>query len=569
MGFGEDNILRRSIASSSDVALNMPLDSQVLTYNASLQKWQNTSLASNSGYDSAVAQGFNGTEEEWVASINDTRPANYSRFRPYYHLTPRLHWMNDPQRPLYLNGLWHFYFLYNKDYPGGNGTEWCHVTSTDLVNWKHEGIAIQKYQNGLGDIETGSAVVDVNNTAGFGAGAVIALMTQMSNGVQVTSLFYSTDGGYSFTNYTGNPVMPNPGQPDFRDPKVFWHTPSNRWILTLSEHDKTGFYTSSNLKNWTYVDAFTRSDIGIHECSDLFEIELDGNPNNKKWVFMTGANGFNYGMTTGCAYWVGSFNGTTFTPDTNNFQWMDTGPDFYAAVTCEDPFATRPTQHRLTIGWMNNWSYANETPMDEFQGNAQTFMRTLSLKTVDGAPTLVQEPLQRVNQLRGVPVVIGAQQIPETGMILPSFPGGAYCLDFIIEKSPQSTGSALTIRIKGSNDGTYGTNISYNFTSQVVSIDRSDCSAVIANQSMSSGARNTYEAVRTAQAPPRASRVRITAYVDYGSVELFINDGERMMTAALFPDPAAEKITVTPTGGTILLHQFAYYQMRPSFSILT
>ena len=107
-----------------------------------------------------------------------TRPADWSPYRPAVHLTPADRWMNDPQRPFWLDGAWHYYYLYNGDYPDGNGTEWYHATSTDLVHWREEGVAIAKYENGLGDIETGSAVVDTGNTAGFGAGAVIAIMTQ-------------------------------------------------------------------------------------------------------------------------------------------------------------------------------------------------------------------------------------------------------------------------------------------------------------------------------------------------------------------------------------------------------
>ena len=129
------------------------------------------------------------------------RPAGASQYRPSYHITPERDWMNDPQRPFFLNGLWHYYYLYNGDHPKGNGTEWYHLTSTDQVTWKDEGVAIQKYKNGLGDIETGSAVVDYENTAGFGKGAVISVLTQQDKGVQRQSLFYSTDGGFTFSSY--------------------------------------------------------------------------------------------------------------------------------------------------------------------------------------------------------------------------------------------------------------------------------------------------------------------------------------------------------------------------------
>ena len=149
-------------------------------------------------------------------------PPTGAPYRPAVHLTPAERWMNDPQRPFWLDGAWHYYYLYNADYPDGNGTEWYHATSTDLVHWREEGVAIEKYANGLGDIETGSAVVDTENTAGFGAGAVIAIMTQQDDGVQRQSLFVSTDGGYRFEPFDGNPVMDNPGAQHWRDPKIVW-----------------------------------------------------------------------------------------------------------------------------------------------------------------------------------------------------------------------------------------------------------------------------------------------------------------------------------------------------------
>ena len=172
------------------------------------------------------------------------RPEGASQFRPAYHLTPAKEWMNDPQRPFMLDGVWHYYYLYNADHPEGNGTEWFHVTSTDLVHWKDEGVAIEKFKNGLGDIETGSAVVDHDNTAGFGKGAVVAVMTQQDKGIQRQSLFYSTDKGYTFKAYDRNPVMDNPGQEHWRDPKIIRDEARDQWVMALAEGEKIGLYTS-------------------------------------------------------------------------------------------------------------------------------------------------------------------------------------------------------------------------------------------------------------------------------------------------------------------------------------
>ncbi len=237
------------------------------------------------------------------------RPADWSPYRPAVHLTPAERWMNDPQRPFWLDGAWHYYYLYNADYPDGNGTEWYHATSTDLVHWREEGVAIAKYGNGLGDIETGSAVVDTENTAGFGAGAVIAIMTQQDAGVQRQSLFVSTDGGYRFESFDGNPVMDNPGSQHWRDPKIVWDDARGEWLMVLAEGHKLGFYTSPDLKDWTYRSGFERDDLGILECPDLFRMSLDGDPAKTTWVLAAGVNGGEHGMTTGTAYWTGDWDG--------------------------------------------------------------------------------------------------------------------------------------------------------------------------------------------------------------------------------------------------------------------
>ncbi len=261
--------------------------------------------------------------------------------------------MNDPQKPILIDGVWHYYYLYNADHPDGNGTAWYHSTSTDLVHWQDQGVAIEKYTNGLGDIWTGTAVVDHDGTAGFGEGAVIALVTQQTDGVQRQSLFFSTDGGYTFESYDGNPVMDNPGVADWRDPRVIWDDAAGHWVMALAEHDRIGFYTSPNLRDWTYTSDFVTTGLGVLECPDLFPMAVDGDPDDVRWVLVAGANGAAEGMTTGTVYWIGDWDGERFTADGTGHQWLDRGADYYAAVTWDDPSLPddrapeRALQHRL------------------------------------------------------------------------------------------------------------------------------------------------------------------------------------------------------------------------------
>lgn len=298
-------------------------------------------------------------------SGNAADAAEQAGQRPRFHISTEHHWMNDPQRPFFPNGRWHYYYyLYNADYPDGNGTEWFHLTSTDLVHWTDEGIAIHKFDNGLGDIETGSAVVDVDNTAGFGRGAVIAVLTQQDKAVQRQSLFYSRDGGYSFRSHSGNPVLENPGEKNFRDPKIVWDANSGNWLMLLAEGNKISFYSSADLKEWSYRSSFVRNDLGILECPDFFQLDVDGDPAKRTWVLAVSANGYEYGTSTGVVYWAGDWDSRSFTATSGEAQWMDHGADFYAAVTWEDPRLPESERHRsrYAIGWMNNWAYATGLP---------------------------------------------------------------------------------------------------------------------------------------------------------------------------------------------------------------
>lgn len=176
-----------------------------------------------------------------------------ARYRAAYHFTVPDQWKNDPQRPLWIDGEYHYYYLYNPDYFAGGttaGTAWRLATSADLVRFTDRGISVPKDTTPNGDVWSGSAVVDTSGTAGFGAGAVIVLATmEPAGGAQAQYLYYSTDGGRSFRPHGTAPVLPNPGVRDFRDPKVIRDEERGRWVMALAENDKVGFYHSADLKS--------------------------------------------------------------------------------------------------------------------------------------------------------------------------------------------------------------------------------------------------------------------------------------------------------------------------------
>jgi len=484
---------------------------------------------------------------ESTDALQFERPGDWSDYRPAFHLTPEQNWMNDPQRPFYLDGVWHYYYLYNADYPNGNGTEWYHVTSTDLVHWKDEGVAIEKYTNGLGDIETGSAVVDVDNTAGFGAGAVIAIMTQQADGIQRQSLFYSTDGGYSFTAYEANPVMENPGTTDFRDPKIIWDAAHEGWVMVLAEGAKVGFYTSPDLIEWTYVSGFERDDLGTLECPDLFQMSVDGDPANTRWVLAASAHGSKYDKTTGLAYWTGTWDGTTFTPDREEPQWLDDGADFYAAVTWDDPSVSADERlaSRYVIGWLNNWGYAGDLPTTDWKGGMFSIVRTIRLVDVDGVATLVSQPVDALNELDGEATVAETTVLPPGDSdSLPQPDTGSYRLQVAL--SPEEADPAREVRLKLKDGGGHFATVGYDFELQRVFIAR-DTDAAAATMP------DLYREVRGVSSPLRDGVVTLDIFVDYASVEVFADGGRQTLSSLAFGEPDANGFRVESVDGSTVV----------------
>jgi len=492
---------------------------------------------------SGADQAPNPTEPSPAASSPFQRPADWSPHRPAVHMTPEKNWMNDPQKPFFLDGLWHYYYLYNADHPAGNGTAWYHSTSTDLVRWEDQGVAIDKYSNGLGDIWTGTAVVDSDDTAGFGAGAVIALVTQQVDGVQRQSLFASTDGGYSFESYEGNPVLDNPGVADWRDPRVFWDDNAGHWVMALAEHDRIGFYTSPNLRDWTYTSDFITAGLGVLECPDLFPMAVDGNPDDVRWVLLAGANGAAEGMTTGTTYWIGDWDGTTFTADETGHQWLDHGADYYAAVTWDDTrlSAAERLNSRYSIAWMNNWAYADDVPTGDWHGGSDSVVRSIRLGSDGDTAKLYSAPAEELRSLEGDPEQIDPLRV-EAGSTteLAADASDAYRLTFDVAAADGTSEVGVQVQ---SADGRFAT-VGYNFDTQLAFVAR-DADAIAADMPAE------YRAVRTAPVPVTDGRVRLDIIVDVASIEVFAADGEASLTMATYGSPGARQLKVVAERGAV------------------
>ena len=486
--------------------------------------------------------------------------------QPKYHLTPETKWMNDPQRPFLLEDEWHLYYLYNSDWdeadPGSGGTEWYHVTSNDMVHWTDQGVAIEKYKpnppNGvvLGDVESGSSVVDAKNSAGFGENAVVAILTQMQDGVQQQSLFYSNNSGYTFTAFDGNPVMPNPGKTDFRDPKIIWDEEEGHWVIALAEGSEIGFYTSADLKTWKSASTFSPGiDLGLFECADLYQIDLDGDTASRTWILAMGANGYLHGKTTGTVYWDGTWDGTTFTPTTDSPQWMDEGPDFYATVSWEN--ANDKYGSRYAIGWMNNWEYADVLPYYGNSQGQQSVVREVKYQTIGGTPTLVSVPIAGYDALFTNPASANGTTIstdPETASLPADLAGGAYVIQATVSKGDSDDGNEVHFRVK--SDGTFNTTVGYDFADSQVFLARGNDGSATA--SLPADSKKVWDAVRTAKNPAGGGTVDLAIYVDYNSVEVFVNDGAAVLSALIYPNEGAEDIEVVSGSGELTLESFTY-----------
>ncbi len=319
-------------------------------------------------------------------------------YRPVYHFSPEYGWMNDPNGMVYKDGEWHLFYQFNPYGSFWGNMHWGHAVSRDLVRWEHLGVAIAP--DALGDVFSGSAVVDKENVAGFGKDAIIAMYTSAGDN-QTQSIAYSNDNGRTFTKYPGNPVIVAGDTPDFRDPKLFRDEVSGQWKVILAAGQEVQFWSSDDLKTWTYDSSFGLSygnHNGVWECPDLIRLPFEG---GEKWVLLLNINpGGPFGGSA-TQYFVGSYDGKTFRCDDlpTVTRWMDYGKDHYATVT----WSNAPEGRTVAIAWMSNWQYANSVPTRQFR-SSNSVPRDLSLIRRGKEVILKGTPSPEVEALRGTPV---------------------------------------------------------------------------------------------------------------------------------------------------------------------
>jgi len=455
-------------------------------------------------------------------------------FRPQFHFTPQTGWMNDPNGLVYYDGEYHLFYQYT---PGNIETfgakHWGHAVSTDLIHWDHLPVALSP--DPLGQIWSGSAVVDWENTSGLQTGdqdTLVAIFTHSHDGLQQQSIATSADRGRTWTKYAGNPAIANPGLKDFRDPKVFWHAPSSRWGMVLAAGDRIMFYTSNNLIEWWKTSEFgplEGAHGGVWECPDLFPLPLDGDAAKVMWVLLVSVlNGAPNGGS-GTQYFIGDFDGEIFA---NYFpaeveNWVDFGKDNYAGVTFSGI-----QDRRIFMGWMSNWYYAFKVPTHPWRG-AMTLPRALNLVSdPDGKPRLTSYPIPETKQLRQEKLQVSQAAIisPEKTQHSPWYDGGA--LEIILEIEPGSASQFGIQLTSAKNDRIL---IGYDVKAQKLFVDRRDSGFV--NFDSSFGGH-----IHAAPLQLNAAPLQLHIFLDASSIEVFGNGGRVVITDLIFPQGKIEAV---------------------------
>ena len=428
------------------------------------------------------------------------------KYRPSYHHAPERGWMNDPNGLFFKDGVWHLYYQYNPYGSMWGNMHWAHSTSTDLVHWQQQPVALAP--DAWGTMFSGSCVVDHNNTAGFGKDAIISMYTSsrptpFGGDVQAQCIAYSNDGGKTFTKYVGNPVITDEKK-DFRDPHVFWNEEAGFWNMILAAGQEMQIYSSANLKDWKYESSFGHeygNHGGVWECPDLMKMKVRGT-DKEKWMLICNINpGGPFGGSA-TQYFIGEFDGHKFTceDEPSETKWMD-----YATIT----FDNAPEGRHVGIAWMSNWQYANQVPTKQFR-SANSIARDFGLFEYNGETYCSVSPAKEMDAVRGQRI----SSPSETCEIVVQLRGDAQ----------------LTLR----NSKGEKVVITYDAVEQTIDFDRRRSGDVSFSEA--------FPCIVTSPTYGQAKTLRI--FVDRCSIEMFEGDGKMSMTNLVFPSEPYNKLIV-------------------------
>ena len=434
--------------------------------------------------------------------------AAYSEpYRPQFHFSPEKGWVGDPSGFIYYQGKYQMYW-------------WGKAVSDDLVHYKEVSPKVMTGDDGSISYFTGSTLIDKENTAGFGKDAHVAAYTifNKQNKNQSQGISYSKDGE-TFHYYKGNPVL-DIGSTEFRDPTVFWHAPSKKWVMVVAKalEKKIKFYGSKDLKSWSWLSDFgpAGAQEKAWECPDLFQLPVDGNAKDKRWVMVVSIDWARE------QYFVGNFDGKTFTLPSDHSKealYVDQGLDFYASRTFQDYDGTMKSTP--SMGWIATWDYAQLVPSTWGKG-FWSIPRNLELKSFPEGLRLIQKPIDNLKQLRGKIQTVN-YQIPEGTTPLKAFrpSENVYELEAVFTTSKSNVFGLNLCVGEGRKVG-----ISYDTETAMLTIDRTNC----AKEKIDKFARKS-----SAKVLPVNGRLRMHFFVDKSSIELFTNEGKEVFTLLTYP----------------------------------
>lgn len=474
------------------------------------------------------------------------------KYRPQFHYTPESNWMNDPNGMVYYDGEYHLFYQHHPDGLKWGPMHWGHAVSKDMINWEHLPIALYPDENGM--IFSGSIVVDWKDSSGFfnGDSGLVAIFTHHDEAEnQHQSIAYSIDKGRTWVKYDGNPVIPNPNIKDFRDPKVFWHKSTEKWVMVLAAGQQIMLYNSINLKNWEYMSEFGFNEGahgGVWECPDLFELPVDGNPNHTKWVLQVDLGDGSIAGGSGGQYFIGHFDGKSFENESapSAIQWVDYGADFYAAQSFSDIPET--DGRRIWMAWMSNWKYANELPTYPWR-SAMTIPREVELQTTpEQRIQLIQKPVKELQNLRGKHRNwIYENVLPDTNLLS----GISGDLLEIVVEFEIDTAREFGFRVrKGKGQETV---IGYDVENEVIFVDRT--------KSGESSFSELFAKRHQGRLKPVNNKIQMTILLDTSSLELFANKGQLVITDLIFPNEEGKKLELYSKDGQVKVVSLDIYEL--------